>query len=420
MKTRTRWFAALVGVLVLSAGIGRAITARKAQQTELAQSTASAQAGAVVLSPRDVVTASVQPLQRSLAVSGSLTAQRSAIVKAKVAAELLRLTVREGDAVQAGQVIGQLDPQEYEWRFKQAQQQAQAAKAQWQIAQQNLENSQALLKQGFVSRNALDTAQSNASSARANYDAAQSAMELTGKALRDCVVRSPIAGLVSQRFVQVGERVGVDARIVEVVDLSSLELQAPLSPGDVLQVKVGTPARLQVEGMEAPMPAKVARINPSAASDTRAVMVYLALDNMGTRLRQGLFVQGRILLGVKDALAVPLGAIVRDAGQDHVLVVPKVDNAGGDSGRIAKARVQLGLRGSAPAGSASPEEATQTPQEMIEVLDGLKAGDRVLAHGGGTAREGQQVRLGIVMQAPAASPAAVPPASATASTPRAR
>lgn len=414
MKARTRWIAALVGVLVLSAGIGRAITARKAQQDELAQSAASAQGGAVALSPRDVVVAAVRPLQRSLAVSGSLTAQRSAIVKAKVAAELLRLSVREGDAVRAGQVIGQLDPQEYAWRFKQAQQQAQAAKAQWQIAQQNLENSQALVKQGFVSRNALDTAQSNASGARANYDAAQSAMELAGKALRDCVVRSPIAGLVSQRFVQAGERVGVDARIVEVVDLSSLELQAPLSPADVLQVKVGTPATLKVEGMDAPMAAKVARINPSAASDTRAVMVYLALDDAKARLRQGLFAQGRILLGVKEALAVPLSAIVRDAGQDHVLVVPAIDPARGDGGRVARARVRLGARGSAPNGMADGGDAARAPEEMVEVLDGLSAGDRVLAQGGGTAREGQQVKLGIAVpatpgQAPA-SPGTAPQA----------
>jgi RND family efflux transporter MFP subunit len=410
MKTRTKWIAALVGMLVLSAGIGRAITARKTQQNDLAQSTASAQLGAVALSPLDVAVVSQQSLQRSLAVSGSLTAQRAAIVKAKVAAELLRLTVREGDAVTAGQVIGQLDPQEFGWRLKQAQQQAASAKAQWQIAQQNLENSQALVKQGFISRNALDTAVSNASSARANYEAAQSAAELAGKALRDCVVRSPIAGLVSQRFVQVGERVGVDARIIEVVDLSSLELQAPLSPADVLQVKVGTPATLKVEGLERPLEAKVARINPSAAADTRAVMVYLGLGDQTQRLRQGLFVQGRILLDVKEGLLVPVSAVVHDAGRDHVLVVPAIDSTQGDSGKVVKAQVQLGLRGTAldtGSGNASTD--------MVEVLTGLKAGDRVLSHGTGTAREGQLVRLGLVAQtAPVAPMTTTAPASAVA------
>lgn len=372
----------MAGVLLLSAGIGRAIVARKAQQNELAQSTATAQAGAVVLPARDVVTATMQPLERSLAVSGSLTAQRSAIVKAKVAAELLKLTVREGDAVSAGQVIGQLDPTEFEWRLKQAQQQAASSKAQWQISNQNLENSRQLVKQGFISRNALDTAESNAGSAKATYEAAQSAVELASKALRDTVIRAPLAGLVSQRFVQVGERVGIDARIVEVVDLASLELQAPLSPSDVLQVQVGTPATLQVEGLDEPLDAKVARINPSASSDTRAVMVYLGLAKHAG-LRQGLFVQGRILLGSQDSLVVPASAIVRDAGQTHVLKVPAAARAPGGEGKVTKVKVRLGAKGMVAGAS----------EDMVEVLEGLQPGDRLLSHGAATAKEGQLVRL---------------------------
>lgn len=407
MKTRTKWIAALAGVLVLSAGIGRAIVARQAQQGQLAQSAASAQVGAVVLPARDVITVSTQPLQRSLAVSGSLTAQRSAIVKAKVAAELLQLMVREGDAVSAGQVIGQLDTQEFAARLKQAQQQAASAKAQWQIAQQNLDTSQALVKQGFVSRQALETALSQADGARANFEAAQSAVDLASKALRDCVVRAPIAGLVSQRFVQVGERVGIDARIVEVVDLGSLELQAPLSPADVLQVKVGTPAVLEVEGLAQPLGARVARINPSASQDTRAVMVYLALADHA-QLRQGLFVQGRILLNVKEALVLPPSAVMRDAGQDHVLRVPA--SAQGGQAKVEKVAVQLGMRGTlaARAGEAA------SPAEMIEVLSGVQAGDLILARATGTVREGQVVGMGRVVSAQApggAVPAAVPPAS---------
>ena len=417
MKTRTKWIVALAGVLLLSASIGRAIVARQAQQKDLAQSTASTQAKAVVLSARDVVTASALPLQRSLPVSGSLTAQRSAIVKAKVAAELLQLTVREGDAVSAGQVIGRLDPQEFETRLRQAQQQAAAARAQWQLARQNLDNSQMLVKQGFVSRNALDTAESNASSAKANYEAAQSAAELAAKALKDGVVRSPIAGLVSQRFVQVGERVGVDARIVEVVDLATLELQAPLSPADVLQVKVGTPASLRVEGLAQPLAAKVARINPSASPDTRSVMVYLSLaDHAG--LRQGLFVQGHILLGSQEALVVPVSAIARDGEQDHVLRVPGGTAQSGREVQVEKVAVQLGPRGTvAPhtvthdavadgAAETSGAAKNAAPVEMIAVLSGLQAGDVVLRHGSGTVREGQLVKLGEVATTAGTAPAA--------------
>jgi len=374
MTSNKKWIALAAGVLVLSVGIGRAIVNRKAQQAELSQSTASAQVGLITLSDKDVYTVQAQSLVRSLPVSGSLTAQRSAIVKAKIAAELLKLKVREGDKVKEDQVIGKLDTQEFVARLKQAQQQAASAKAQWQITQQNLSNNQELVKQGFISRSALDTSVSNADAARANYEAAQAAVDLASKAMKDSVVRAPISGLISQRFVQVGERVAVDGRIVEIVDLSSLELQAPLSPQDVLQVKVGTPASLRVEGMDTPLKAQIARINPSASADTRSVMVYLSLPPHAG-LRQGLFVQGQILLDQVQALAIPLSAITRDAGQDQVLVVKQ--------GKVQKIKVSLGKR----AGQ------NQDGQPMAEVLEGVSGGDQILVNAAGTVREGQAVQL---------------------------
>jgi membrane fusion protein (multidrug efflux system) len=374
MTSSKKWIALVAGVLVLSVGIGRAIVSRKAQQAELSQSTASAQSGLITLSDKDVYTVQAQSLVRSLTVSGSLTAQRSAIVKAKISAELLKLKVREGDKVKEDQVIGKLDTQEFVARLKQAQQQAASAKAQWQITQQNLSNNQELVKQGFISRSTLDTSVSNADAARANYEAAQAAVDLASKAMKDSVVRAPISGLISQRFVQVGERVAVDGRIVEIVDLSSLELQAPLSPQDVLQVKVGTPASLRIEGMDKPLKAQIARINPSASADTRSVMVYLSLPPHAG-LRQGLFVQGQILLDQVQALAIPLSAITRDAGQDQVLVVKQ--------GKVQKIKVSLGKR----AGQ------NHDGQPMAEVLEGIAAGDQILINAAGTVREGQAVQL---------------------------
>lgn len=370
MNKHVKWIALLAGLLVLSAGIGRAIVHRKAQQSELAQSTASAQAGVVKLGKDDVHVVQQTLLTRAIPVSGSLTAQRSAIVKAKVAAELLSLTVREGDQVKADQVIGKLDPQEFETRLQQARQQAASAKAQWQIAQQNLENNQALVQQGFISRNALDTSLSNAAAARATYEATQSAVDLASKALKDSVVRAPISGQISQRFVQPGERVGVDGRIVEVVDLSTLELQAPLTPQDVTQVRVGSRATLKVDGLPEALSARIARINPSATADTRSVMVYLAVQPHPA-LRQGLFARGEILLTQQQVLSVPQSAITRASGRDQALLV--------QGGKVVLVDVKLGPHAG--------------------LVDGLHAGDRVLREASGTVREGQAVAL----QAPASA-----------------
>jgi membrane fusion protein (multidrug efflux system) len=374
MKINKTWLALAAGVLIVGGGIGRAIVAKKAQQTELAQSTASASLSVVQLGATDVSEVRSQTLVRSIPVSGSLTAQRSAIVKAKVAAELLSLKVREGDRVKAEQLIGKLDPQEFDTRLQQARQQAASAKAQWQIAKQNLDNNQALVQQGFISRNALDTSVSNADAARATYEATQSAVDLARKALKDAAVRAPLSGLVSQRFAQAGERVGVDGRIVEIVDLSSLELQAPLSPQELMQVRIGTPATLKLDGLDEPVAARIARINPSASADTRAVMVYLSLTPHPA-LRQGLFAQGKIMLEQRQALAIPASAVTRESGSDQVLRV--------EGGKVVKVKVSLGAHAAQGADG----------QSLVEVLQGLQAGDVVLGNAAGTVREGQAVSL---------------------------
>jgi RND family efflux transporter MFP subunit len=339
MKRWIKWMVIAVIVALLAAGAVRTLAARKASKDALeAQQAAQKTQASVELAPADLVIVKNVELSQGLEISGPLKAANSAFVKVRVAGELQGLTVREGDFVKAGQVIARVDSTEYQARVRQAQQQAESAKAQVDIAKRSFDNNQSLVNQGFISKTALDSSIATLASAEATYRAAQAGAEVATKSLDDTVLRAPIAGQIAQRLSQPGERVAIDARVVEIVDVSRMELEASLSAADSLSVKVGQTAQLTVEGSSKPLAAKVARVNPSAVAGSRAVLAYLAVEP-GAGLRQGLFAQGNLATGSLRSLAVPLNAVRTDKPLPYVQWINK--------GQVAHASVTLGARGEA-------------------------------------------------------------------------
>lgn len=376
MKRALKWGLPLLLAVLLLGALGRTLLQRRAEK--LAQAVPAAKAEAALdLADADLATARRLELTRTLDVSGALKASNSAFVKARVAAEVKSLAVREGDAVRAGQVLAQLDTTEFDWRVRQAEQQALAAKAQVDMAQRTLANNKALVAQGFISPTALEAAVSTEAGAQASLLAAQAAVELARKARADATVTAPLSGLVAQRLVQPGERVAVDARLLEIVDLSRLELEAALAPADAAALRVGQVARLVVEGVAQPIDARLVRINPSAQGGSRNVLAYLELQGQ-PGLRQGLFARGSIALETRSALVLPASAVRLDQPQPYALKL--VNNS-----RLAQTPLRLGTPGQA--GGAEVVE-------VVEVLEGLAEGDRVLAGSLGSVRTGTLVRVG--------------------------
>jgi RND family efflux transporter MFP subunit len=336
MKRWLKWALVALVLLVLTVSVWRALSARKAQQDAVAKLATQGSQTVVELGSADVVQVKTRELTQGLAISGALKAVNTAIIKARVAGELQALTVREGDSVKAGQIIARVDPGEYQARALQAEQQAQAAKAQVDIARRSFDNNRSLVEQGFISKTALDTSLASLAAAEASYRAALAGATVAAKSLEDTVLRAPISGLIAQRLAQPGERVAVEARIVEIVDLSRLELEASLSAGESLDVRLGQSAVLQIEGTAKPVSARLVRINPSAVSGSRAVLVYLAIE-AAPGLRQGLFAQGTLGTGLLSSLALPLNAVRTDEPQPYVLLISQQ--------QVLHHAVEMGLRG---------------------------------------------------------------------------
>ena len=319
------WLLAVICVLAIIGGMWRALDNRSAKKEALSASLERA-AASLSIATHEWMHVQLRELPLGLRITGSLSAVDRAVIKARVPGELRELQLREGDSVAQGQVIARVDPTESDARFRQAQLQANAAHAQVAIQQRQHDNNRALVGKGFISETALATSAANLQAAQANYAAARAGQDAAQKSLDDTVLRSPIAGQVARRMVHNGERVNVEAPILEVVNLAVLELEAQLPANDSAQVRVGQNAQLQLRTSngQAPQPlqAQVVRINPSASTSNRSVPVYLRLIAAAdTPLRPGMYVEGFIHTGSTQALAVPLTAVHTDQPQPYVQTV---------------------------------------------------------------------------------------------------
>ncbi len=370
---------ALLAIVILAAAFGayRWNLQRKAAAQVTAASTEAAKlvAQTLELAPSDVVVAQTLTMTQDLPVSGTLKAVNSAMVKARVAGELMDFTLREGDRVQQGQVVARIDPTEYLARQRQAQRQVDAALAQVEVAQKQFDNNKALVDQGFISKTALDTSLFNLNGAKATHLAAVAAFDVARKSVDDTSLKAPLSGLIAQRLAQPGERVALDARIVEIVDLTQLEVEAAVPPADAAQVRIGQSASLTLEGSTTSVKARVLRINPSAQAGSRSVLMYLGVQ-AHPDLRQGLFVQGQLATTAVSTLAVPVTSVRTDKPQPYVQWI--------DNGQVRHMTVSQGLRGQAQA------------QEMVAVTGvgaTLTEGTQILSASSGAVREGTKVKF---------------------------
>ncbi len=392
MKWRSKlWLA--VALLAVAAALGyylrQPAPASNNKPTPAASAAGTAPAGtapaAVMgIQASDLLLVEPQMLVNSLPISGNLKAINTVAVKARVPGELIEIKGREGDSVKAGEVVARLDPTEFQRRLRQAEQQADAAKTQIDIAKRQYDNNKALVDQGFISKTALDTSQASLAGAQATYNAALAGADVARKTLEDTVMRSPITGQIASRLAQPGEHVGMDMRLMDIVDLGSLELEATLSPADSVDVRIGQEAALSLEGRAQTINAKVLRISPSVQANSRSVLVYLRLQST-TGLKQGMYAQGDLQLSLSKTVAVPLSAVRTDKPQPYVQML--VNN------KVAHQTVSLGER---------VRLATQNNGEQWVAIRDLPPNSQVLPASVGALREGSPVRL-ISAAAPAST-----------------
>lgn len=369
-----RWIPPLAG-LVLIGAVGGAWLLLHANSSGAAAKADSVSAVKKVevqeLASSDFTTVEAHELRVTLPISGALAPLSQATVKSKVAAGVLETLVPEGVKVARGGVVMRLDSGDLQARLVAQEAAQEDAKAKLALAIKNHETNQTLLRQKFISQTAYDTAENNVDIARAALKSATSQLEIARRALDDATVRAPIDGIVSKRFVQPGEKAAQDSPLFSMVDLRQMILEAQVPASEIPRVKDGQNVVFSVEGFDSRrFSGKVARINPTAEAGSRAMTVYIAVDNADGALRGGMFAKGGITLE-KSAVSplIPASAIAQENG---VSVVYKIEN-----NKVVAQPVKLGLRNDDEGMVAISSGLSAGAQIIVVKLDGIKAGSAV-------------------------------------------
>jgi membrane fusion protein, multidrug efflux system len=375
-------------VAVLVGGVA-ATAAFQASTRAAAQARAEARIPvALEFAATDLAYVENAPLSRWLPVSGTLEPVHQAIVKAKVAGDIARLTVREGEAVRAGQTLAHVESPDLASRLVDRVGAVESARAQLALAEKTRAMNVRLLNDRFISQNAFDSTESSYTVARGSLKSAEAQAQLAKNALLDADVVAPLSGVVAKRHVQTGEKVAIEAPIVTIVDLRDLEVQAMVPAIDVPELKIGMPVELAVDGFgDRHFQGRIDRINPSTEPGTRAIIVYVSLPNPDAALRSGMFTTGRIALAASaPALTLPTAAVRSEAGQSYVWTI--------DQGKLARRIVITGRRDET---NARVEIRTTLPAKtpvLAARFDNLKDGAPALVKATSSSQNATRERAG--------------------------
>ena len=345
---------------------------------------------------RQVKTAKVTeiPIGETVTVNGNLAAYDQTTISMKVPGRLQTIGVDFGTVVRKGQVIAQLEQQDYTLRVQQAEAalaQARArlglspdgtddrvtaeetgtvrsAKAVVDAAKVKRDRATKLVEQGITPRAEWESVDSEYKVALSRYQDAleeirnrqgllaqrRSELSLARQQLADTIVYAPLDGVVQEKKANAGEYLAAGAPVVTVVRIDPLRLRVEVPEREAHSIRMGQSVRVIVEGDPESYLGYVKRLSPTISEQNRVLSVEADVRNNG-RLRPGAFVKAEIVTNqTNTAVTVPANALVTFAGIDKVIII--------ENGKALEKTVTVGRRG----------------DNWIEIKSGISTGQSVV------------------------------------------
>ncbi len=302
--------------------------------------------------PIEVKTAPVSVLEvpTTLRLSGSLKGNQETDLAANAAGRVLATQVERGATITPGQVLARLDVRAAALSAADARAQAASIQAQQQSAAQECARYEQLKQKGAVSDLEYDRVQAQCRTLPLNVQAATLRAQLAAQNVGDGVIRAPFAGVVTERYVEVGQYVRQDSRVVTIVSLDPLRLELAVPESEVGRVKVGSNVTFSVAAFpDRKFTGEIRFVSGALRSTTRDLVAEALVKNPEKLLLPGMFADVELTTGTQKLPGVPKAALQQREGQAHAFFV--VD------GRLEERILSLGpttnetasvLKGAAP------------------------------------------------------------------------
>ena len=352
-QRRIRIAAIIVAILIIAGAAYYFFGSGTAAPTE-ADKAGQAQTVTVVAPGRDSV-------MRAINATGTLAARRE--IPVGVVGEggrVLQVYVDAGDWVTQGEVLVSVDRSVQTQQAAALEAQIGVARADQQLAQNELDRAMQLVERGFVSKADVDRKTANRDAARARVNVANAQLAETRARNARLDVRAPVSGYVLERNVETGQTVSAGSGILfRIAKDGQLELQAKLSEADLAQIAVGIPASVTPVGVDRVFNGNIWQISPMIDAQSRQGMARIALP-FDTALRPGGFASVEIKSGAMTAPVLPESAVQTGRQGSFVYIV-------GKNNKVQQRLVKLG-----------PVTANG-----LVIQQGLDGSERVVLYAGG-------------------------------------
>jgi membrane fusion protein (multidrug efflux system) len=348
--------------------------AATAGATAPAATTAARSAGSVVLSGADLFTVAPGRIEDGIAISGGLRPIETLVVRARLEGDVVDVLVREGDRVARGAALARFESTEQEAALRSAEADKIAAQTEAATAQWNFEQTRDLFQAGAVAEREMRAAEQAAASANARLAASEARLRAASLVERDTRIVAPVSGIIERRVIQPGVRALRGAELFTLVRTDVLELTAAVPARLAGDLRAGQAVRFTADGRD--IEGRVARISPTIDPASQSVTVYMQVPNADGSLKGNTFATGQIISqAFDDQLLVPQQAIRQPAAGAGA--EPFVWRLQG--GTLERAVVKLGI--------------VDEGRGVVQVLEGLATGDRVVVGNVGMLGAGMQVQL---------------------------